>query len=347
MTISGSLLAAAAALFAGAAASAQPVFAQTTAPAATCPRPNVPAQAIRTVDPDMPAIAQMQGIDGAVRVIVSLDRESHVTATRILSSPSAVLNAAALSAARQSVFQTEIVGCRPIAVDFLLPVSFEGGAPSWFGSASGEQTMTVTAQGFALRYADYAAVVVGIITRDDTDPAVAGSHNAAIFDAFRARLRALGIAGDQIRATYTLSTTTTTTPAANPSPAPPHGGLAMRQVTIAVEPAARATAVIDAATASGVTSIGTVRYDVRDGESLYREALANGLKDARARADAIAATTHLRLGPIRNVQKSGTRETYAYAPAGAFRAGAVLYTPEAPAVEARADVTVTYALLKP
>jgi TonB family protein len=91
---------------------------------ATCARPNVAATTLRAVEPDTPPIAQQQGISGTVQVIVSLDAASHVTGTRIQSSPSAVLNQAALSAARQSTFQTEIRDCKPIAADYIFSVDF-------------------------------------------------------------------------------------------------------------------------------------------------------------------------------------------------------------------------------
>jgi TonB family protein len=85
----------------------------------------VPATTLRAVEPDMPTIAQQQGIQGTVQVIVSLDATSHVTATKIQSSPSNVLNAPALSAARQSQFQTEIRDCKPIAADYIFSVDFQ------------------------------------------------------------------------------------------------------------------------------------------------------------------------------------------------------------------------------
>jgi TonB family protein len=90
----------------------------------SCARPNVPATTIRAVEPDTPAIAQQQNISGTVQVIVSLDANSNVTGTRIQSSPSAILNNAALSAARQSKFQTEIRDCKPIAADYIFSVDF-------------------------------------------------------------------------------------------------------------------------------------------------------------------------------------------------------------------------------
>lgn len=90
----------------------------------SCARPNVPATTIRAVEPDTPQLAQQQNISGTVQVIVSLDANSNVTGTRVQSSPSAILNGAALSAARQSKFQTEIRDCKPIAADYIFSVDF-------------------------------------------------------------------------------------------------------------------------------------------------------------------------------------------------------------------------------
>ena len=90
----------------------------------SCARPNVPASTIHAVEPDTPPIAAAQGIQGTVQVVVSLNENSRVTGTRVQSSPSAVLNGAALSAARQSSFQTEIRDCKPIAADYIFSVEF-------------------------------------------------------------------------------------------------------------------------------------------------------------------------------------------------------------------------------
>lgn len=91
---------------------------------ARCGRANAPAITIRSVEPDTPPMAAQQGISGTVQVVVSLDAQSRVTATRVQSSPSAILNEAALTAARESTFQTEIRGCRPVAADFIFSVEF-------------------------------------------------------------------------------------------------------------------------------------------------------------------------------------------------------------------------------
>ena len=73
----------------------------------------------------MPALAQQAGITGTVAVVVSLDAQGRVVATRIASSPSALLNAAALAAVRDSQFRAEVRDCTPIAADYLFTVDFE------------------------------------------------------------------------------------------------------------------------------------------------------------------------------------------------------------------------------
>jgi outer membrane biosynthesis protein TonB len=90
----------------------------------SCARPNVAATTLRPLEPDTPALAQQQGIAGVVQVVVSLDAQSRVVGTRILSSPSALLNQAALGAARGSQFRTEVKNCEPIAADYVFSVDF-------------------------------------------------------------------------------------------------------------------------------------------------------------------------------------------------------------------------------
>jgi len=90
----------------------------------SCARPNVPATTLRAAVPETPAIAQAQNISGTVGVVVSLDAQSHIVATRVQSSPSALLNAPALAAARGSVFRTEVRNCEPVAADYLFSVEF-------------------------------------------------------------------------------------------------------------------------------------------------------------------------------------------------------------------------------
>jgi TonB family protein len=91
---------------------------------ASCAQPNIPAATIEAAVPQTPPLAAQQNISGLVTVIVSLDAASHVIGARVLASPSALLNDAALQAARTSTFRTEVRDCRPVAADYAFIVEF-------------------------------------------------------------------------------------------------------------------------------------------------------------------------------------------------------------------------------
>lgn len=93
-------------------------------PSPKCGQPNSPATTVRAVEPDTPAGAQQQGISGQVQVTISLDEASHIVSATVRSSPSALLNEAALAAARGSTFRTEIRNCKPVAASYLFTVDF-------------------------------------------------------------------------------------------------------------------------------------------------------------------------------------------------------------------------------
>jgi TonB family protein len=107
------------------AAPATPTPFPTPSPLA-CGRSDVAPATLHAMEPEMPALAQQQGITGTVEVIVSLDAASRVVATRVRSSPSGVLNASAVAAARASQFRTEVRDCAPIPADYVFRVDFTG-----------------------------------------------------------------------------------------------------------------------------------------------------------------------------------------------------------------------------
>jgi hypothetical protein len=90
----------------------------------SCAYPNVSAATIDAVEPEYPPLAGALGVQGTVQVLVSLDAFSHLVALKIYSSPSALLNNAALAAARASTFQTQIVNCHPLAANYLYSLNF-------------------------------------------------------------------------------------------------------------------------------------------------------------------------------------------------------------------------------
>ena len=95
-----------------------------TATPISCARPDTPPAIVSAAAPETPPLAEQQGISGVVHVIVSLNAQNRVVATRIQSSPSVLLNRAALAAARTSQFRTQVVNCEPVAADYVLDVNF-------------------------------------------------------------------------------------------------------------------------------------------------------------------------------------------------------------------------------
>lgn len=79
---------------------------------AVCVVADLPAVALTAGDPDVP----WPGAEsGTVQVLVSLDADSKIVSTRIVSSPSVLLSASAVSVARRSTFHTALRTCRPVA----------------------------------------------------------------------------------------------------------------------------------------------------------------------------------------------------------------------------------------
>jgi TonB family protein len=339
-----------------------------------CARPNVPAQAIHAVTPDVPPMAQQQGIFGTVQVIVSLDPQSRVVGTRIQSSPSAILNAAALSAARQSTFQTEIRDCVPIAADFVYTVTFanqDGAAASNRPGLIAQQlvrtgddskpTVVITMQGTAARPPDVAYVSAGFITNDDVATA-ASAKNDAIFAALQAKVAALGIDASKIKQIYyNVSYAARPSPSpvtATPAPsqagvqvysaqAPRYGYVVSRQLQLTVDAVTKVGAVIDALVAAGATTVNNVQYTLADPSAAYNDALASALKAAKAQATTVALGSGMHLGGVKQIQVQQqylTPQPFSMrGPAGIPAAVNVA----APAtVDVRATVVVTY-YLKP
>ena len=87
-----------------------------------CVVKNQAAHTLSTEQPDMRGIPP--GVRGTVVVVLGLNTNSEIVVTKIQSTPSALLNNAAIRAVRDSRFQTEIRNCKPIASEYLLSVVF-------------------------------------------------------------------------------------------------------------------------------------------------------------------------------------------------------------------------------
>jgi TonB family protein len=97
-------------------------------PPLTCEHPFAEGGADHSVAVDAPVMARQQGISGVVVVSVTVDENGKPKDARVVSSPSALLNNAALAAARAMTYTPSIDRCERnpqgqalFHADFLMP----------------------------------------------------------------------------------------------------------------------------------------------------------------------------------------------------------------------------------
>ena len=125
------------------------------------------------------------------------------------------------------------------------------------------------------------------------------------------------------------------------------GYVARNSVEVRVDTLPRLGEIIDAAVASGATSVSGVRFDLQDRTALERTALERAVKDARARADALAAGAGMKVERIVRIEEQRVAAIPPPRPMMAMRAemAQVSETPVAPGeVEIRAVVILTAAI---
>jgi uncharacterized protein YggE len=124
--------------------------------------------------------------------------------------------------------------------------------------------------------------------------------------------------------------------------------LARNAIEVRLDDLNRVGEIVDLGTASGATSVGDVRFDLKDRQAAEREALGAAVIDARAKAEAIAKAADR---PILTIWRIVEEPMQAPGPrplmmAARAEAGSVPQTPIAAGdIEIRAHVTLT-ALLK-
>lgn len=273
---------------------------------AACTRPNLPASVVHAVRGVVSPMAEQQGLYGRVDVVVSLDAASRIVGTRVLRSPAGILNQAAITAAQASLFQTEIRGCRTIASDLIYSVDFPE-TITYATMPSGARTISVLADATVTRRADVAHVEARIATIDDF-AARAEAKNDAIFEALKAKLRALGIVDRAFRATRSVDGIPSPVSYATPPPRPGegYGFEAIREIDIAIDTATSAGAAAAAASSVRSVDVHGIRYALADYASAYREARAIALKDAELRAQRNVTPRLLELGSVLRVDTPRT-----------------------------------------
>ena len=123
------------------------------------------------------------------------------------------------------------------------------------------------------------------------------------------------------------------------------GYSAHNSVSATIKELARTGAVIDAAVAAGANQISGPSLTHGDPESLYRQALAAAVADARTKAQALAAAANVSLGRVTAVVEGGSAPTPMPLTAAKAAADAVSSTPIEPGQrEIGATVSVTFSI---
>jgi uncharacterized protein YggE len=122
------------------------------------------------------------------------------------------------------------------------------------------------------------------------------------------------------------------------------GYIVRNQIEVRVDDLQKLGAVLDAAGTSGATSMAGLRFDLKDRAAAEREAMTLAVRDAMARARALAAGASVTLGPIIRIDESGDMRpppAPMYSMARAAE-GAATQTPISPGeIEITANVTLT------
>jgi len=205
--------------------------------------------------------------------------------------------------------------------------------------AAGQGVIVAEGRGSIERAPDQAWVTIAAESRANT-PAAAQDLAAQAMSAVLAALDSQDIPDDAIRTTgYTLRPDMQY----DQGRARVRGYVALNQIEVRVDELARLGAVIDAAGASGATSMSNLRFDIRERDALERDALRLAVEDAMQQAEAMAAGAGRSVGAVVRIEQQGRM-----APPGPFmamREAAVTETPINPGrMEIQATVVLTVAI---
>lgn len=135
-----------------------------------------------------------------------------------------------------------------------------------------------------------------------SSPRAAQRRNTELMKPVLDKLRASGIPADAIRtAQYDLQQEWDYVNNKRVS----RGYVARNTVEVRVDALDSVGEILDVAVAAGATSVGDIRFDLKERAKLEREALRLAVADARARADAVAAAAGQSIARILRIEEHG------------------------------------------
>jgi uncharacterized protein YggE len=152
-------------------------------------------------------------------------------------------------------------------------------------STSAVPAIVTTGEAVVRRAPDRAFLVASVETRA-RDPKEAQTQNAKAMSAVQARVASAGIPKEAVRTLgYNIQQEFDFTNGRRV----PRGYVARNAVEVRVDALESLGELLDAVVQAGATSIGGIRFDLRDRAGAEREALRLAVADARARAEAAAS----------------------------------------------------------
>jgi len=208
------------------------------------------------------------------------------------------------------------------------------------GAQQDRPVVITSGEGIVKRAPDRAWVSISAESRARS-PRDAQRANADAMTAVTAKLKSAGLAADAIRTVgYDIQPEFDF----NNGKQTLRGYVARNTIEARIDDLARVGEVVDLAVGSGATSVGGVRFDLKDRAGAEREALKLATADARARADAAAAGAGARVDAVLRIEEQRLGGPEPRPVMMAMRAGADMAkeTPiTAGDLEIRASVTLT------
>lgn len=180
-----------------------------------------------------------------------------------------------------------------VATSLLLPI------PAPAQTAPDVPVIVTTGQAEVKRAPDRAWVAINAESRAK-DPKEAQRLNAAAMTKVMEALEGMNLGADAIRTTsYELHPEFDYVDRKQVL----RGYVARNSIEVRVDELARVGEVLGAAVQSGATSIGGLRFDLKDRDAVEREALRLAVQDARARAEAAASGAGVRIAGVQRVEE--------------------------------------------
>jgi uncharacterized protein YggE len=178
-------------------------------------------------------------------------------------------------------------------------LSVTPGAYAQGNQAPAEPVVVVSGEGLVTGVPDQAWVTFAVESRSK-NPKDAQAQNAKAMTSVQTHVVAAGIPKEAIRTlSYDLQLESDWVNGRQV----PRGYLARNTIQVRLDDITRVGEVIDLAITNGANSVHGVRFDLKQRESLEREALKRATADARARAEAAAAGAGASIGRVVRIEE--------------------------------------------